>query len=127
MKQGLLAVAIAWCGLALVSAQSADEISVVHVQKNVYMLASRTGNVAVQIGDDGVLLVDTGTAPMAQKLFAAIRTLSNKPIHTIIKHGPARGPHRRQSGTRQARCRWTAAAARHGPREHLQPDGGCGG
>ena len=56
----------------------------VRVQKNIYMLVSRAGNVAVQIGDDGVLLVDTGTAPMAQKLFAAIRTLSNKPIHTII-------------------------------------------
>jgi hypothetical protein len=63
----LLAVAIASCGLALVSAQSADEISVMRVQKNVYMLASRAGNVAVQIGDDGMLLVDTGTAPMAQK------------------------------------------------------------
>jgi glyoxylase-like metal-dependent hydrolase (beta-lactamase superfamily II) len=50
----------------------------------VYLLGSSTGNVAAQIGDDGVLLVDTGTAPMAQKLVAAIRTLSNKPIHTII-------------------------------------------
>ena len=48
------------------------------------MLASSAGNVAVQIGDDGVLLVDTGPAPMAPKLFAAVRTLSNKPIHTIV-------------------------------------------
>jgi glyoxylase-like metal-dependent hydrolase (beta-lactamase superfamily II) len=99
--QALLALAIAACGWALVSAQApaarpaispirpapdpaATDITVVRAQKNVYMLASRAGNVAVQIGDDGVLLVDTGTAPMAQKLFAAIRTLSNKPIHTIV-------------------------------------------
>jgi glyoxylase-like metal-dependent hydrolase (beta-lactamase superfamily II) len=96
-----LAVLIASCGLAVVSAQApatrrapspirptpdpaTTDISVVKVQKSVYMLASRAGNVAIQIGDDGVLLVDTGSAPMAQKLFAAIRTLSNKPIHTIV-------------------------------------------
>ena len=85
--QALLALVIAACGLVFVSAQAptaTGEITVLRVQKSVYLLASSTGNVAAQIGDDGVLLVDTGTAPMAQKLFAAIRTLSNKPIHTII-------------------------------------------
>jgi cyclase len=85
--QALLALVMAACGLVFVSAQApaaSGEITVLRVQKSVYLLASSTGNVAAQIGDDGVLLVDTGTAPMAQKLFAAIRTLSNKPIHTII-------------------------------------------
>jgi len=83
----LLALAIVSCALVFVSAQgpaATSEITVLRVQKNVYLLASSTGNAIAQIGDDGVLLVDTGTAPMAQKLFAAIRTLSNKPIHTII-------------------------------------------
>ena len=97
----LLALSIASCGLALVSAQgpmaraaqppvrpapnpASTDVSVVRVQKNVYLLASSAGNVAVQIGDDGVLLVDTGTAPMAPELFAAVRTLSNKPLHTIV-------------------------------------------
>jgi len=86
-QAALLALSIVCSRWVVVSAQAptaTTEISVVHVQKNVYLLASRTGNVALQIGDDGVLLVDTGTAPMAQKLFAAIRTLSNKPIHTIV-------------------------------------------
>jgi glyoxylase-like metal-dependent hydrolase (beta-lactamase superfamily II) len=100
-RGAFLALAIALCGLSLASAQGTAprtspppvrpapnpesiEIKVVPVQKNVYMLASTAGNVAVQIGDDGVLLVDAGTAPMAQKLFAAIRTLTNKPIHTIV-------------------------------------------
>jgi glyoxylase-like metal-dependent hydrolase (beta-lactamase superfamily II) len=85
--QAVLAFAIAWFGFVLVSAQSpaaTPDITVLRVQKNVYLLASGAGNVTAQIGDDGVLLVDTGTAPMAQKLFAAIRTLSSKPIHTII-------------------------------------------
>jgi len=76
----LLALAIVSCALVFVSAQgpaATSEITVLRVQKNVYLLGSSTGNVIAQIGDDGVLLVDTGTAPMAQKLFAAIRTLSN--------------------------------------------------
>jgi cyclase len=101
MKLAMWALAFTSCGLTLLSAQApaartnpspirsapdpaSTEISVVRVQRNVYVLASSAGNVAVQIGDDGVLLVDTGTAPMAQKLFAAIRTLSTKPIHTIV-------------------------------------------
>jgi cyclase len=89
-RVALLMLAILWCGVALISAQaptSADapgDITVLPVQKNVYLLASRAGNVTAQIGDDGVLLVDTGTVPMAQNLFAAIRTLSSKPIHTIV-------------------------------------------
>ena len=37
------------------------EIEVLPVQGNVYMLAGAGGNIAVQIGDDGVLLVDTGS------------------------------------------------------------------
>jgi cyclase len=92
-RVALLAWSIVTSGLVVVSAQApaptaapaaTSEITVLQVQKNVYLLGSSTGNVAVQIGDDGVLLVDTGTAPMAQKLFAAIRTLSSKPIHTIV-------------------------------------------
>jgi glyoxylase-like metal-dependent hydrolase (beta-lactamase superfamily II) len=94
MKRSLLALSIVLCGVVLVSAQggplrpapnpASTDIKVVHVQKNVYLLASAAGNSVAQIGDDGVLLVDTGTAPMAQKLFEAIRTLTNKPIHTIV-------------------------------------------
>jgi cyclase len=54
------------------------------VQGNVYMLVGAGGNVAVQIGDDGVLLVDTGTTANAEKVVAAVRELTNKPIRYII-------------------------------------------
>jgi cyclase len=100
MKTILLALSIVSCGLVLASAQGqtngasppvrpapnpgSTEVHVLPVQKSVYLIASAAGNATVQIGEDGVLLVDTGSAPMAQKLFAAIRTLSSKPIHTII-------------------------------------------
>jgi glyoxylase-like metal-dependent hydrolase (beta-lactamase superfamily II) len=56
----------------------------VPVQGNVYLLAGAGGNVAVQIGEDGVLLVDTGTDNLTDKLIAAVRQLSDKPIRFIL-------------------------------------------
>ena len=60
------------------------EIHVLPVQGNVSLLLGAGGNVAVQIGEEGVLVVDTGTAQMSDKLLAAIRKLSAKPIRYII-------------------------------------------
>jgi glyoxylase-like metal-dependent hydrolase (beta-lactamase superfamily II) len=48
------------------------------------MLVVNGINAAVQIGDDGALLVDTGDAAIAPQILAGLRSLSNKPIHTII-------------------------------------------
>ncbi len=61
-----------------------SEIHVLPVQGNVYMLAAASGNITVQAGKEGILLVDTGLAPMSDKIFAAIRTISDKPIRYII-------------------------------------------
>jgi glyoxylase-like metal-dependent hydrolase (beta-lactamase superfamily II) len=49
-----------------------------------YMLVGAGGNIAVQIGEEGVLLVDTGTAPASDAVMAAIRTLTDKPIRYIV-------------------------------------------
>jgi cyclase len=77
--------AAAWALSVLGARAAADsEIHVVPVQGHVYMLVGAGANVAVQIGDDGVLLVDAGAAPMSDKVVAAIRTLSDKPIRYII-------------------------------------------
>src|SRR4029077_5538694 len=51
------------------------EIHVVPVQGNVYMLVGAGGNIAVQIGDEGVLVVDTGLVAMSDKVLAAIKKL----------------------------------------------------
>jgi glyoxylase-like metal-dependent hydrolase (beta-lactamase superfamily II) len=59
-------------------------IEIYHVQGNVYLLAGAGSNVAVQIGGDGVLVVDTGTAATRQQLLAAIRKLSDRPIRWIM-------------------------------------------
>jgi glyoxylase-like metal-dependent hydrolase (beta-lactamase superfamily II) len=60
------------------------QIETLPVQGNVYLLAGAGANVAVQIGPDGVLVVDSGYGEMSDKLLAAIRELSQQPIRTII-------------------------------------------
>jgi cyclase len=55
-----------------------------HVQDKVWLIVGAGGNVAVQAGDDGVLVVDTGMAQHATKLLAEIRKLSDKTIRWII-------------------------------------------
>ena len=90
----LIACVIAVAGLAIGTSTSiaqgqpqnspAPAVGVLHVQRNVHMLVVNGENIAVQVGDDGVLLVDAATAAVAPQVIAAIRTLSTKPIHTII-------------------------------------------
>jgi cyclase len=60
------------------------EIKTFHVQGNVYMLIGAGANVAVQIGDEGVVVVDTGNAASRDKVLSAIRQLSTKPIRWIV-------------------------------------------
>jgi cyclase len=63
---------------------SKTEIHVLPVQGNVYMLVGAGGNMTMQAGKDGVFLVDTMYAPLADKIVAAIRTISQGPIRYIV-------------------------------------------
>jgi len=74
---------IAFC-VALPFLYGQDEIHVLPVQGNIYMLVGAGGNIALQVGDEGVLVVDTGTAPLSEKVLAAIRQISKKPIRYIV-------------------------------------------
>jgi cyclase len=64
--------------------QSQGDIQTFHVQGNVHMLVGGGANIAVQVGDDGVLVVDTGIAATSEKVIAAIRRLSDGPIRWIV-------------------------------------------
>jgi cyclase len=93
MKAAVLALSIAILGtpyapLALAQTARANldnvDIETLHVQGDVYMLASPAGNVTVQVGNEGVVLVDTQYEELAPKILAAIRKLSDKPIFWIV-------------------------------------------
>src|SRR5262245_40890890 len=60
------------------------EVQTLKVQGNIYLLAGAGGNIAVQAADEGVLIVDSGFEKMSDKVLAAIRKVSNKPIRMLI-------------------------------------------
>ena len=68
------------------AATAADaDIEIVQVASDVYMLAAANGNVTVNVGPQGLLVVDTGSEAMSAKTVAAIRKISGKPIRFIVQ------------------------------------------
>jgi cyclase len=69
-------------------AQQQPGIEVLHVRGNVYMFASDSGNVTVQVGEhrdnDGVLMVDTGSAQMAGPILAELKKLTGKQLKYVV-------------------------------------------
>ena len=61
-----------------------EGIELLHVQGSVSMLAGAGGNITVQAGNDGIVLVDSGLATMTDKVLQAIRPLSKKQITYVI-------------------------------------------
>jgi len=76
--------AFAWSQPRGATATPPDEIGVLKVQGNVYMLVTPSGNIAAQVGDDGILMLDTATEALAPKVAAALKKLSDKPIGWIV-------------------------------------------
>jgi glyoxylase-like metal-dependent hydrolase (beta-lactamase superfamily II) len=54
------------------------------VQRNVYMLGGAGGNIALQVGSDSVLLVDSRRSDRADATIATLRQLTPSPIRWII-------------------------------------------
>jgi glyoxylase-like metal-dependent hydrolase (beta-lactamase superfamily II) len=81
---GALATAAALVMLAQQPPTRPVELHTLHVQGNVYMITGDGGNVTVQTGSDGILMVDSGLAANADLLLAEVRKLSKGPIHYLI-------------------------------------------
>jgi glyoxylase-like metal-dependent hydrolase (beta-lactamase superfamily II) len=52
------------------------------------MIAGAGGNIGVQVGEDGVVVVDAGSAATAPAVVAAIKRITAKPIRYVIDTGP---------------------------------------
>ena len=82
---GLAAVvSAAWLLTAQQNQAPPAELHTRHVQGNVYMIVGAGGNVTAQVGQDGVLLADSGLAQNADRLLAEVRKLSKLPIRYLI-------------------------------------------
>ena len=74
----LALLSFAWPS-ALAAAQDslqAVEIKSTRVAGPVYMLEGRGGNIGVSAGEDGLLMIDDQFAPLAEKIAAALKTIS---------------------------------------------------
>ncbi|HEX3146315.1 MAG TPA: MBL fold metallo-hydrolase [Pyrinomonadaceae bacterium] len=70
------------------------EIKVTKVSGNIYMLEGAGGNIAASVGEDGIVIVDDQFAPLAEKIQAALKGITNKPVRFIINthyHGDHTG------------------------------------
>jgi cyclase len=65
-------------------AQPNAEVHVWPVRDNVYMIVGAGGVITVQVGKDGVLVVDSGLANTSDKVLAAIRSISKAPIRYLV-------------------------------------------
>jgi cyclase len=65
-------------------AAAPKDLETLRVQRNVYAIFGAGGNVTVQVGDEGVLIVDSGLAASSTALLAEVRKLSTRPIRFII-------------------------------------------
>ncbi len=63
---------------------SGTNIEVLKVRPDFYMIAGAGGNVAFQVGVDGVVVVDSGSSSSADAVVAAIRKVTSQPIRYLI-------------------------------------------
>jgi cyclase len=73
---------------AITIAQDKDfgkvEIKVTKVAGSVYMLEGAGGNIGASVGEDGIVVVDDQYAPLAEKIRAALKGITDKPVRFII-------------------------------------------
>ena len=75
MRGGALAALLVVASAATMVAQQAT-VRLLPLRGNIYVLAGAGPNITVSVGAEGVLLVDAGTAPMADKVVAAVTELA---------------------------------------------------
>lgn len=84
----LTAACIAALLSATLLAQQPAALETIELRPNFFVIAGAGGNVGVQVGNDGVVVVDAGNAASGDAVVAAIRKITLKPIRYVINTGP---------------------------------------
>jgi cyclase len=94
----MVATAMVVCATLLTSSAQQDfskvEIKATRVSGGVYMLEGSGGNIGVSVGEDGIVIVDDQFAPLAPKIKAALKEITDKPVRFVINthfHGDHSG------------------------------------
>jgi cyclase len=83
----IAAVAVAVAGAVAIGDAQTSDLEVLQLRPNFYMIAApggTGGNVGVQVGEDGIVVIDSGPAAVADKVVAAIKRISPAPIRYVI-------------------------------------------
>ena len=98
MRNASLVAAGVFLALGIAASQNQDfskvQMKVTKVAGNVYMLEGAGGNIGASVGDDGIVIVDDQYAPLADKIQAALKGITDKPVRFIINthyHGDHTG------------------------------------
>ena len=70
------------------------QMKVTKVSGTVYMLEGSGGNIGASVGEDGIVIIDDEYAPLAEKIQAALKGITDKPVRFIINthyHGDHTG------------------------------------
>jgi glyoxylase-like metal-dependent hydrolase (beta-lactamase superfamily II) len=59
-------------------------LETIQIRPNVYVIFGAGANVTVHVGEDGLVLVDSGSGDMADELLKALKLISPRPIRLII-------------------------------------------
>jgi glyoxylase-like metal-dependent hydrolase (beta-lactamase superfamily II) len=79
----LAVIAFSPTGTGLVQ-QDAPGLQVLQVRPNFYLVAGAGANIGVQVGPDGVVVVNSGTREAAADVLAAVRKVTNEPVRYVI-------------------------------------------
>jgi glyoxylase-like metal-dependent hydrolase (beta-lactamase superfamily II) len=63
------------------------QIHVWPLRGSLHMLTGDAGNIVVQVGDEGPIVIDSGSGRLSSQTVQAIRRLSDKPIQFIVNTG----------------------------------------
>jgi len=96
MRKILVVLLVMACGIAAALAQNFDavQIKATQVTPGLWMLEGAGGNIGVSVGEDGILLIDDQFAPLTEKILAAVKKISDKPIRFLFNthwHGDHTG------------------------------------
>ena len=74
--------------LPALSQHADDPLDIVYLRSNFFVIAGAGGNIAAQVGPDGVVIVDAGTREAADRVISSLKKVTDQPIRYIIDTGP---------------------------------------
>ena len=97
MRKAVILSAVLLLAVVSMPAQqdfSKVQIKVQKVSGSVYMLEGMGGNIGASVGEDGIVVVDDEYLPLAEKIEAALKGLTDKPVKFVLNthwHGDHTG------------------------------------